>query len=782
MTFCGWPLVGDAQLRWLYPPNLSLLALEPVTAFSFLTIGYIGLATAGMWFYLRRAAGVGPWPAACGAATLGLSGFFACHLMSGIVVFPAAGAWVPWILMLGWRVGRVGGVRTIAWFAAAIGAQVFSGAPQIMFYTWVALILQMLWCLTEGFARNLRSNVPIAAVIGRALGIPFRYAVGAGLGAAIGASSLIPTREFGALSFQRGGQSEFEYVSDCSLAPRYLWLFVAPKFFGDPHNEGFYWGGREGYWEICGYMGVGPLAALFIALLSWRSLFGGPSKGRLHVEGDFNRAECRRDLSTLSPASFAAFHLVLGGLALFLAFGRYNPFYRGLFEWVPGFSSFRVPSRWLLFLQFSLATLLALVLERILGETKEHAAPARRSLIAVGGLIAFGVVAALRSPQVMEAAGVGEYRRDFNPLSGRPIDLQLQSWTAGSLWRAAGFSLGWLILFTIAGKRIRPVGRQMLPVAAACLVLADVLHFGLSMTTTRTREGQTREFYPESALVKSLRAELAGHRLLALDDVLAWYHSQDTPELWANRATIQGLHDARGYYPICLRWFGHFINALSGRSLRTPMGSLPFVEPTLDPSLLATLDVKCLLSYEKLPVPGLRVVAQTPFGLKMYEAVGRQGPAFAVQAQFAAGLSDDQEMAILTARDFDSRKFALASQPPPDVGPVGEQGQVRSVDLVRLTPNRIRLNVGNGSGNLVVVSEAYHPGWKATLHGRPGEVIRANHALIGVYVPPGDHQVTLAFQPESFRFGLYVTLGAILVLTALGSATFGWRQEGTTRA
>jgi uncharacterized membrane protein YfhO len=139
-------------------------------------------------------------------------------------------------------------------------------------------------------------------------------------------------------------------------------------------------------------------------------------------------------------------------------------------------------------------------------------------------------------------------------------------------------------------------------------------------------------------------------------------------------------------------------------------------------------------------------------------------------------------MAILTARDFDSRKFALASQPPPDVGPVGEQGQVRSVDLVRLTPNRIRLNVGNGSGNLVVVSEAYHPGWKATLHGRPGEVIRANHALIGVYVPPGDHQVTLAFQPESFRFGLYVTLGALLVLTALGSATFGRRVKGTVGA
>lgn len=770
MTFCGWPLVGDAQTRWLYPPNLLLLALEPITGFSLLMIGYIAFGAIGMWFYLRRVAGVGSWPALSGAATLGLAGFFACHLMSGIVVFAATGAWVPWILLLGWRVGQTGaGSKTIALFAAAIGAQLFSGAPQIVFYTWITLLLQALWCIHESIARIGGPVSKLTTSFRHTLGILARYAAGGALGIAIGASSLIPVSEFGALSLQRGGKSRFEYVADCSLAPRYLWLTVAPKFFGDPRNEGLYWGGIEGHWEICGYVGAGPLVALLVVLLSWRSLLG---------KREPNSSSQTTGTQTISPSAFAAFHLFLGGLALFFAFGRYNPAFRWFYEWIPGFDRFRVPTRWLFFWQFSLATLLALVLEKSLGETGESPVLRKRAIVAVGCFIVFLIVAAVLSSQLMEGAGIRRYFRDFDPSSGRLLDLRLRNWTAGSLCRTAGFSLGWLILLGVAGKKIRPTVRQILPAFAAFLVLADVVTFGTSMPATRTRQDQANWFYPKSPLVEFLAAELAGHRLLAVDDVLAWYHDRDSPELWANRATIHGLRDARGYYPICSRWFGHFVNALSRRPPQTLMGSLLFVDPTLDPSLLSMLDVKFLLSYENLGIQGLRLVQRTSFGMNIFEVVGRWGPAFAVQSRPTVGFSDDEEIALLTGPGFDSRKFALASEPPPAWNVVPEEGSLRKAELVRQTPNRIVVSVENGAGDLIVISESYHPGWKANADSRPLRVVRANHALIGVYVPPGKHQVTLAFQPESFRIGLYLTFSALLVLATLATAMFG-RGQGT---
>jgi len=789
MTFCGWPLVGDPQLRWFYPPNLLLLAADPVRVFSLLMIGYVGFGAAGMWFYLRKAAGVGPWPALCGAATVGLAGFFPCHLMSGIAVFPATGAWVPWILLLGWRVGQIGASPvTVGLFAAAIGAQVLSGAPQIAFYTWIALILQAFWCASGAGVQVYRCGCGLAAALRSAPGILFRYAVGGALGIALGASSLIPTSEFGALSLQRSGKARWESVTECSLAPRFLWLAVAPKFFGDPHIEGTYWGGQEGYWDICGYVGIGPLIALLVAFSSWRSLFGKrdgtaippvkASTAILPVNQPDHDTHAITVGAPIAQSSFAAFHLTLGGLALFLAFGGYNPLFYWLYRWVPGFDRFRVPSRWLLFCQFSLATLLALVLERLLDEARECSVLKKPSAVAVGCLFVVLVMVASLTPKIMQAAGIANFFPNFDPGSGRLLDIQLRNWTAGSLWRAAGFSLGWIILLIAASRKIHALIRRALPLLAALLVLADVLTFAISMPATRTPQGQAEEFYPKSPLIEFLAAGLAGHRFLAADDVHAWWNDQNQPELWANRATIAGLRDARGYYPVCLRWFGHFINALSGRPAQFYMGGLLSVGKTLNPSLLSMLDVKFLLSYENLAVQGLHLTQLTSFGLKVYEVVGRRGSAFVAREHPTVGLSDDEEIQLLTNLNFRSQEYALASELPPE-GLTTDEGSPRAVDFARRTPNRIELHVGRGQGNLIVVSEAYHPGWKALVDGQPSKVVRANHALIGVYVPSGKHEVALAFQPDSFRTGLYLTLSALLILVALRAVAFSRRPNAT---
>lgn len=776
MTFCGWPLVGDAQLRWLYPPNVLLLVMNPAMAFSLLMIGYVGFGATGMWFYLRKAAGVGPWPALCGAATLSLAGFFACHLMSGIVVFPATAAWVPWILLLGWRLGekRVS-AATMALFAGAIGAQILSGAPQVMFYTWIALSMQALWSVSEYFTRRAASAIGLRESSRRALAILARYAIGAALGIALGASSILPTSEFGALSLQRGGRARWEYVTNCSLAPRFLWLTVAPKFFGDPHLEETYWGGQEGYWDTCGYVGIGPLAALLVALFSWRSAFG---------EREPDLTGQTQQFQTATPRGFAAFHVALAGLALFLAFGAYNPFFRWVYEWIPGFDRFRVPSRWLLFYQFSVATLLALVIERFCGEGNGTAALPKRTLIAVGALATFLAAAALIAPEMMRAAGLREVAPNVNASGGRLLDVQLRNWTAGSLGRGAGFAFGWLILLGVAGKSVRLPVRRALPPLAAALVLADVLSFGVMMPVTRTRQGQIEEFYPKSPLIESLAAGSNGHRLLAADDVNAWFNDQNNPELWANRASIYGLRDARGYYPICLRWFGHFINALDDRPSSFPLGGLLSVGTTLNPWLLSMLDVKFFLSYKSLRVPGLRLTQRTSFGLNIYEVTGNRGPAFAARASTLLALSDEEELALLADGTSHMANSALSSGPAPEwllTSPHEPPGPLRSVSVARPTPNRIEIAVGRGTGDLVVVSEAYHPGWTARVDGRPSRVVRANHALLGVYVPPGEHQVALAFQPQSFRIGLYLTLSALLALAAVGNATLGRRRQGAVQ-
>lgn len=762
-TFCGWPLVGDPQLRWLYPPNLLLLAMDPRYAFSLLMFVDIAFGATGMWFYLRRAAGVGPWPALCGAATLGLAGFFANHLMSGIVVFPATAAWVPWILLFGWRVGqRDATARSVALLALAIGAQVLSGSPQIVFYTWIALILQAIWCVVAGITlsygadrsdRSERSDLPDR--FGHVGAVMLRYFVAGALGVALSASSIIPSSEFGALSFQRGEKPSWESVTDCSIAPRYFWLTVAPRFFGDPRNERTYWGGIEGYWDICGYDGIGPLVGLLIVIFSWRFLFGGRAASQKERDGRV----------------FATYHLVLAGLAFFLALGRYNPVFRLLYEWVPGFDRFRVPGRWLLFWQFGLATLLAMVLEKSFGGKEGNALANRRVALVAGVFSLLLILAALSSAEAMRWAGIARYYPQFDPASGRYLDLQLRNWAAGSFSRAAAFAAAWTILF-IVGARINLRWRRGALVLAALLVLTDTLTYGRWVVSTRTLQGQVDEFYPRSPLIQFLSAGLDGNRrFLATDSVGDWRNDQNQPELWANRAAIYGLHDARGYYPLCLRWFGHLINALSHRAVQYSMGGLLSVGENLNPALLSMLNVKFLLSYEDLKIQGLRLAQQTDFGLRIYGVQTTRGPVFLAKARPTDGMTDEQEIVLLTSPIFDPQKYALATGPKPER--VGDKGQAgpSSVEYVRPTPDRIELGVEAGDNDLVVVSEAYHPGWKARVDGAPSHVVRANHALIGVYVPPGRHRIVFVFRPSSFRIGLYLSFIACGIIAGLRVAT-----------
>jgi uncharacterized membrane protein YfhO len=67
----------------------------------------------------------------------------------------------------------------------------------------------------------------------------------------------------------------------------------------------------------------------------------------------------------------------------------------------------------------------------------------------------------------------------------------------------------------------------------------------------------------------------------------------------------------------------------------------------------------------------------------------------------------------------------------------------------------------------LVISEIGHPGWRARLDGRPVELQRANFALLGLWVPPGPHRLTLEFRPLFWPAALALTLAGLAGLGGL---------------
>lgn len=91
------------------------------------------------------------------------------------------------------------------------------------------------------------------------------------------------------------------------------------------------------------------------------------------------------------------------------------------------------------------------------------------------------------------------------------------------------------------------------------------------------------------------------------------------------------------------------------------------------------------------------------------------------------------------------------------------------VTLKAYEPNKLTYDVTSGKGGVLVFSEVYYPGWKATVDGQPVEVGRVNYILRAINVKPGKHEVVLSFFPKSVDTTetiAYIAF-ALLVMTVL---------------
>src|SRR5262249_46937688 len=109
---------------------------------------------------------------------------------------------------------------------------------------------------------------------------------------------------------------------------------------------------------------------------------------------------------------------------------------------------------------------------------------------------------------------------------------------------------------------------------------------------------------------------------------------------------------------------------------------------------------------------------------------------------------------------FDPERSVIFSEVPADVRATSSQPAAFNarVQVLEKEMNEYRLRVKSSEPAVVVASQMFYPGWKATVDGAQIPVYPVNVALTGVIVPGGEHDVRLFFQPASFRIGFLISL------------------------
>ncbi len=116
---------------------------------------------------------------------------------------------------------------------------------------------------------------------------------------------------------------------------------------------------------------------------------------------------------------------------------------------------------------------------------------------------------------------------------------------------------------------------------------------------------------------------------------------------------------------------------------------------------------------------------------------------------------------------FDPRVTALVD--PEEGGAAGPfQPGASKATVEAIGDGRIRVRVSTTGGGFLVVSDQVYPGWRARIdNASPVAARRANLALMGIEVPPGDHVVEFELISNTQRAGAALSLAGVLVCAFL---------------
>ena len=717
----GQPLLADANTQVLYPATLLHLVLPPWTYYTVYAVLHLVLAGLGASL-LARVLGLGRTASAAAGALWMASG----PLLSVIDTWNqlAGAAWMPWSIAAGLRALSGGGARWALAWAGFSALQILSGSPEAVLLSWAGVAVVALAAAGRdqwSFPRVARAGGCAAAAALLALG----------LSAAQWWPALDAARAAGRTRLP------WEARTHWSVHPANLGQAVCPlplhRMALDAHVRQALFGAPDPFLPSIYLGAVG--AALVTAALTRRSR---------HTAG------------------LAA----VGLLSVLIALGRYTPFYDVLVRIAPPLQAFRYPAKALLLTSLAWCLLCGFGLAA-LGEWRRRWPPA-----AVAAFLAVTSSAAAALFAWGNHAWLDGFLADSEAAELGPLAVRLA--LAGLLAAIAA-----VVLYRGGPSSVTVLGAlAMLDLAAA--------HHDLNPTAP------VALFTHTPAAVATAR-DPAGGRLFTFDYLEPGASLRDlgrsVPYLLA-RAPVGW--DLRAAQALALR-----------EALFPPSASAWGVEgsydrdvPALEPTPIALL--KETFRRTESPEARLRLlrVAAVSRVAALHEGAGAglrplgryegyfvdpvltfEVPA-SLPRTFVVGrarvLPDPAALATLASPDFDPTAEVILTRGPAGAPPSSFAGT--SV-LRERRADRIRLDVETSAPGWAVVVDAWDPGWRARVDGRPAEVERANVAFRAVAVPAGRHEVELVFRPSAVAPALWTSAASLAALVAAAAIARAPRKE-----
>jgi len=125
---------------------------------------------------------------------------------------------------------------------------------------------------------------------------------------------------------------------------------------------------------------------------------------------------------------------------------------------------------------------------------------------------------------------------------------------------------------------------------------------------------------------------------------------------------------------------------------------------------------------------------------RVYENKNVFPRAFVVYSSVVAGTNQEAGN-LLSDNKLDLKKTAILEK---NIGLENGDGS-SNVKMINYSENKIVLSVETSKKGLLILTDNYYPGWKATVDGQETDILRTDYSFRGLVVPQGKHIIELTF-------------------------------------
>ncbi len=705
----GLPFVAGMHGDVFYPTAFLRLILPTHVAMNLgFVVHYVLLGMFTYWFLrLHKVSWAG---AVTGAVAYQLSGVIGSYVSPGHDGKLFVTTLLPLALLALTLAIRDKRAEGYALLALTVGLMLLSPHPQMVQYALLAAGIFAVYLTVEH--RRESSLVMRAA--------PLVIALGAVLvGVLIAAIQYFPFYAYIPYSPRDEAQvASLAWSATYGIPWQHTPEFVLSRFVGESFN-GTYWA-TNGVKFHSEYLG---LAALALAVL------GALDKNRHRL---------------------ALWLAGIGALFLLVGLSDRTPFFRLWWTVVPFVKSTRAPGMALFVTAFSVATLAAFGVDRVMrGEGERHMRPwliggAIVALLGVAGVV--GALAESLAGAVQSATGRPAVQAALSGASA----IRMGSVVSGLALVAVG-GIGWAVT---SGR---------IPRAAGALLVFGVI--GADFWSN------ARPFWNYSR---------AQDEVFGADPVKTYLASQPRPfrvwNLGFNVVRVPPVYPQSSLMADNIaQWFGHHGNELQSFDRLTGREGIELVYSREGHHRLLELYAinHIIMPVEVVPesIPGFVPVLED-----VRTSTGRRAALFERREPFPyarlvpAALKAERDQAIATVLDprLDFNRIVLIDPDAPidvvalDALPDPVEGA--RPRFTRWEPGFMSVELPDEPGRdaFLLISENYYKDWRATADGVPVPVVLGNGALIAVQVPAGTSEVQLQYVSPEFRIGKTLTLVSLL--------------------